>query len=168
MTVLRAAQALPHVPFELYGSGPEDDRMRAYIAEHCLANVLFDTTTRWGPKLQSRVAHALAVLDPSEWFQPSQYVLWESFSLGTPVLASRIGGSPDLVTDGVNGALFEPGDWQGLAALVSRLHQDPALSVSWGRGARATLERLLGHDGFYRRLIEIYGLAISRRRAASS
>jgi len=47
---------------------------------------------------------------PSIWQENSPLVIHEAFLAKTPVIASRIGGIPELVTDGVNGLLFKPGD----------------------------------------------------------
>jgi len=51
---------------------------------------------------------------PSICYENSPLVIYESFSQGTPVIGSRIGGVPELVIDGYNGYLFEPGDTLGL------------------------------------------------------
>jgi glycosyltransferase involved in cell wall biosynthesis len=45
---------------------------------------------------------------PSLWDEPMGRVVPEAFSVGTPVLGARRGGIPEMVTPGVNGALFEP------------------------------------------------------------
>jgi len=47
---------------------------------------------------------------PSIWYEPFGIVITEAFRAGTPVIASRIGGIPELVKDGYNGFLFEPGN----------------------------------------------------------
>src|SRR5207247_9451405 len=54
-------------------------------------------------------------------------VIREAFAAGGPVVASRIGGIPETVTDEVNGLLFEPGDVDDLARQLRRLIQEPDL-----------------------------------------
>ena len=69
--------------------------------------------TMHGAIPHERVPEALARLDvlvvPSIWPENSPLVIREAFLAGVPVVASRIGGIPEAVTDGVNGLLFEPG-----------------------------------------------------------
>lgn len=63
-------------------------------------------------------------------------VLMEAMSSGVPVIASRISGIPELVEDGVTGLLVPPGDAEGLARALARLHDDPALRRELARAGR--------------------------------
>lgn len=67
--------------------------------------------------------------------------LMEAMAAGLPVVASRLSGIPELVTDGETGLLALPGDAAALAAAIRRLHDDPALRRRLGRAARAAVER---------------------------
>jgi GT2 family glycosyltransferase/glycosyltransferase involved in cell wall biosynthesis len=84
-----------------------------------------------GPIAQEAVPAALAALDalvvPSIWPENSPLVIHEAFLAGVPVIAARIGGIPELVTDGTNGLLFSPGDVDDLSRLLSTLLAEPAL-----------------------------------------
>ncbi len=84
---------------------------------------------------------------------PSHYdgfpnVLIEAASLGTPLIASRTGGMRDLLTDGENAFLFEPGDEQGcLAAIARAAEADEATVARMGASAaRVTRERCDARD----------------------
>src|SRR5207302_1116688 len=61
----------------------------------------------------------------------------EAMAHGRPVVASAVGGIPELVEDGVTGYLVEPGDVAGLRAAIERLLADPALRRRLGRAGRA-------------------------------
>ena len=65
---------------------------------------------------------------PSIWPENSPLVIHEAFLAGVPVVASRIGGIPELVQDGVNGLLFEPGDADDLRARCSACSTNPRCS----------------------------------------
>jgi glycosyltransferase involved in cell wall biosynthesis len=58
---------------------------------------------------------------PSIWYDNSPTVIYESFTNGTPVLGSRIGGIPELIEEGINGYLFEPGNAYRLKAILEHL-----------------------------------------------
>ena len=78
-----------------------------------------------GPIAHDAVASALASIDvlvvPSIWPENSPLVIHEAFLAGVPVVASRIGGIPELVTDGRNGLLFNARDVTDLSRVLVRL-----------------------------------------------
>jgi glycosyltransferase involved in cell wall biosynthesis len=67
-------------------------------------------------------------------------VIVEALCRGRPVLASRVGGIRDLIRDGENGILVEPGDTAGLADAVVRVLADRALAERLAAGARPSVE----------------------------
>jgi GT2 family glycosyltransferase len=78
-----------------------------------------------------RIPSLLASLDvvvvPSVWAENSPVVIHEAFLAGVPVVASRLGGIPELVDDGKNGLLFRAGDIADLTRALERLVDEPAL-----------------------------------------
>lgn len=81
-----------------------------------------------------------ALLAPAMWDEPFSIVLLEAMSSGTVVVASRTGGTPELVADGVNGLLFDRGDADGCALAMAALG-DPARALDLRRAGRATIEQ---------------------------
>jgi glycosyltransferase involved in cell wall biosynthesis len=103
---------------------------------------------------------------------PSHYdgfpnVLIEAASLGKPLIAARTGGMRDLLTDGENAFLFEPGDEQGCAAAIGRAADadDATLARMGASAARAARERCDARDEA-RRYVEV--LDETRRSDATS
>ena len=72
---------------------------------------------------------------PSLWPENSPLVIHEAFQAGVPVVASRIGGIPGLVTHGVNGLLVEPGSIPDLSRALASLLEDPSLVTRLGAAA---------------------------------
>jgi glycosyltransferase involved in cell wall biosynthesis len=64
----------------------------------------------------------------------------EAMAVGLPVVATTVGGIPDVIEDGVTGLLIEPGDQDGLARALSLLLSDAALRHRMGAAARAVVE----------------------------
>jgi glycosyltransferase involved in cell wall biosynthesis len=82
-------------------------------------------------------------------------------SHGLPVIASRIGGMPDIVEDGVTGLLFEPGNANDLAAKMRHLWDSPELCRRMGQAGREKAIREYSDDVYYERLMAVYLKAIS-------
>lgn len=73
---------------------------------------------------------------PSIWEENSPLVIREALACGVPVIASRAGGIPETVRDGVNGLLFTPGDATDLARTLHRLLDEPDLLPQLRAGIR--------------------------------
>ena len=86
-----------------------------------------------------RTADMLVV--PSRWPEPSGLTVGEGLATGLPVVASRIGGIPEVL--GSAGRYFEPGDSTALATAIAELADDPGLR---SRMAEAARTRALRHD----------------------
>ncbi|MBI2386993.1 MAG: glycosyltransferase [Elusimicrobia bacterium] len=80
----------------------------------------------------------------------------EWMSLGRPVVASSVGGLPDIVADGVTGLLVPPGDSRALAEALSSLLLDPAKAEALGRAGRARWESEFGLASFFEATQRIY------------
>ena len=82
--------------------------------------------------------------------------LLEAMAAGCPVVATAVGGIPDLVSHGVNGLLVRPGDTQALVDAIARVLADPKLARSLGRAARATVAARFTPERSLERLGQIY------------
>jgi glycosyltransferase involved in cell wall biosynthesis len=101
------------------------------------------------PLAPADTLEALAEYDvvccPSLTLEGGPTVAIEAHAVGTPVIGTRIGGLAELVTDGVNGRLVTPGDWRGLADVLSAVAANPSGTVDrWRRAlpAARTMEQV--------------------------
>ena len=141
------APACPDVLFVLVGEGDVDAPDEPFIR-------------RLGP-LPNRDVRALypladVVVVPSVIPDALSRVILEAMSAGRPVVATRVGGTPELVLDGKTGFLVERGDPRGLADALRTLLRDHALRDALGAAARRHLESLAGAGGSVDRLLEVY------------
>lgn len=84
----------------------------------------------------------------------------EAMSAGLPVVATRVGGVPDLVDDGVSGHLVEPDDAEALASAVDGLLSDPGLAKEMGERGRLRAAEEHGCFRAAERLGELYERAL--------
>jgi glycosyltransferase involved in cell wall biosynthesis len=82
---------------------------------------------------------------------------------GLPVVASRVGGLPELVPDGEAGLLVAPGDTEGLAEALRRLIADPQLRRRLGDAGHAQVRERFDLASFRRAHLELYSRELARR-----
>ena len=82
--------------------------------------------------------------------------LIEAMASGLAVVVTPVGGVPDVITDGYNGFLVEPGDLEALADRLAALANDRHLCEVMGRRNRAIAEETLDVDAYVTRLLELY------------
>ena len=90
-----------------------------------------DNITYQGRYDNQQVGDVLNDLDlivvPSVWFENRPTIIVEALAMKTPVIASKIGGIVELIDDGINGLLCEPGNVDDLASKLQRVVDDPTL-----------------------------------------
>ncbi len=130
LTLLEACRALPEIPFVFAGTGPLEGRVnqapnvenRGFVA---------------GEELRRLIAQARFSVYPSEWYENCPFSVMESQMYGTPVLASDLGGAPELVQPGRTGDLFRGGDAQELTEHIKELWEDPELCRTYSENCRS-------------------------------
>lgn len=75
------------------------------------------------------------------WTEGTSISLLESQSCGVPAVVSKVGGNPSIISDGVNGFLFDAGDSQEMADKLKALIDDHDLRVRMGQAARSFVEQ---------------------------
>jgi glycosyltransferase involved in cell wall biosynthesis len=155
MTLLRAAAQVPELPLKIIGDGPLERAARAFIERHELTHI--EMLGYQPPEaVEQHLARALVCVFTSECYENCPLVILNALCLGTPVIASRTGGLPDLVPEGKAGWLFEPGNH---AALAERLHwiaAHQADAIALRPGARAWGASAFSEDSNYEKLMNIY------------
>jgi glycosyltransferase involved in cell wall biosynthesis len=135
--LLRALSRLPDaVTAWVVGGGPESERLRRSARDLSLEKrVHFLGNQR---HVQPYMQAADCFVCPSLWEEAAGLVNLEALACGLPVVASRIGGIPELVEDGRTGLLFPAGDAEALADGIARLADDRELRQRMSREARST------------------------------
>jgi glycosyltransferase involved in cell wall biosynthesis len=116
-----------------------------------------------GPRKEQALADADCLALPS-YAEGLPMAVLEGMAYGLPVLATRIGAIPEVITDGREGYLFAPGDVATLADRLARLGRDGDLRRTMGRAARARVEEEYSLDVMATRIRDIYEDVLRRRR----
>ena len=91
-------------------------------------------------------------------------MLIEAMELGLPIVASNVGGIPDVVVNGESGILVPEKDPVALANAFKRLEADPTLIQKLLAGARKRIDKCFTWDGIIERQVEVYKKVVDRRK----
>jgi glycosyltransferase involved in cell wall biosynthesis len=129
-------EAIPNARLAIVGDGPNKDALQVHFAE---TNTNFVGYLQ-GLELAAAFASADAFVFPSRT-ETLGLVLLEAMAAGCPVVAARSGGIPDIVTDGVNGYLFEPDDPEGAITATKSLLEAKEIREELRTNARTEAEQ---------------------------
>lgn len=155
--LLRAvAELLPRQPalrVLIAGDGPERQRLEALAAELGVAGAVTFLGAR---KDVPDILRALDVAVSSSDFEGSPLAVMEYMDAALPVVATTVGGVPDLIEPGVHGLLVARGDHVGLAHAIDDLLRDPERRREMGHRARERRESEFSIDVLVGRLEDLY------------
>ena len=158
--LIETAKYLPQDKFEIriIGEGDLTGQLKQQAAQY--PHVLF-TGKLVAPELareyrEANVFVLPAIVDHKGDTEGLGVVLIEAMECGLPVIASNVGGIPDVVVDNVSGLLVPEKSPVALADAIKRLAEDPQLTVQLLEGARNRIAEHFTWDNITRRQIEIY------------
>lgn len=159
LTLIKAVKGLS-VPLKIVGEGPMGEECKKYVQKNNIHNVHFEGH-RSGSELADLYEKAIFLVVPSEWYEVFGLIILEAFASGKPVIASNIGGIPELVLEKETGLLFEPGDNIELREKIDHLLSNPSLIAKMGEKAREKVEEEYTTELHYSNLMDLYKKAIS-------
>lgn len=121
----------------LVGDGAERDKLEAMVRDFDLKHVHFLGERR---DVDAILRHTDAAVLPSFWEGLSNALL-EAMAAGKPVIASAVGGSPEIVHHEGNGLLFPSDNDQALADAIKRLADDRTFCANLGAEGKATIKK---------------------------
>ncbi len=160
MTLIKAFEGLP-IKLIVVGSGELQPEIQNFIKMHNLENIELSGFIT-GERFKNIIKNAKFVIIPSEWYENSPLVVYESFAMCKPVIASNIGGIPELVTEDV-GLLFEPGNIGDLRKKITTLYYNDELIRKLGKNARTKVENFYNPEIHYKQIIKVYRRLVDGR-----
>lgn len=164
--LLQAVARLDDVELTIAGEGPERVRLEALAASLGIeGRVTFTGVVGQDEALWLyREADIFCLPSLSEGLP---VVLIEAMACSLPVVATRIDAIPELISDGRDGVLVEPGDAEELAAALGNLVSDPLLRRRLGAAARETVARLHDLEQQTARMAELFQSPVVGRAASA-
>lgn len=154
-TLMAAIKRTTGIALRIAGTGPLEAELRDYASGELADRVTFSGFVT-GESKNSLVAQAIATIVPSEWYENFPISVVESLAAGTPVIASRIGGLPEMIEHGSSGMLVEAGNVDELATAISMLAANEGVRKRMSAAALASARSRFGPESHYEQLIGIY------------
>lgn len=149
----------------VFGTGPLERECMKLTSELGLeGQVVFHG---FCPDVQSRLGTLDALVMPS-FSEGLPFALLEAMARGIPVIASAVGGIPEVIDDGVSGVLIPPGDVTRLAEAITRLRDNPALAQALAEGGLARIRERFDADDMIRRHAMLYRRTLGIQASGAS
>lgn len=159
-TLLQAAK-ISGIKLTILGDGPMRAVVETYARQH--ENIVYG-----GFKEKQEVIQALkkckALLFPSLWYEGFPMTIVEAFSVGTPVISSKLGAMVEMIEDQVNGLHVKAGDVEDLLEKIRLVDTQPDFARMLGRNARSIYEEKYAPEKNYQQLLHIYIQVINAKK----
>ncbi|EKD33426.1 MAG: hypothetical protein ACD_76C00032G0002 [uncultured bacterium] len=151
--LIEAGKRNKNIKIIIAGTGAYESRLRK-LAKNA-ANIEF-VGFKDSDELWNLVRGARFVVVPSVWYEVFGLSALEAMAHGKPVIASKIGGLPEVVKNNKNGLLFEAGSVKDLESRMKLLWNDPALCEKLGREGRRDAMENYNPEDYYKKLIQVF------------
>ena len=161
LNLIEAIGDIPDAKLLIAGDGPERERIEAYISEHKLDGRITLLGYQNQDSIHKYITNSRFVVIPSICNENCPYSVLEAMEIGKPIVASRMGGIPELIADGENGYLYKADDINELKEKLTLLLNDDEKVNSFAQKSRELYESYYSPDSYYNELIKIYNKVMS-------
>jgi glycosyltransferase involved in cell wall biosynthesis len=159
--IARRLASHPDIDFCMTGEGPERPAVLKLISRYRLTNRLY--APGFVPDVRPLLAATDVVVVPSR-LDGTPLIVMEAHLHGKPVIASAVGGLPEMIEHGRTGFLCEAGDVKAFCARIEELYSNPGLRMEMGERARAAADARCD----FQKMIEAYIAAFDPEPACKS
>ena len=142
----------------LIGDGPERDSLESFVTTHRLSNVEF-----LGEKINVQdYLQAFDLFVLTSVGEGISNTILEAMATGVPVIATRVGGNPEIIEDNVTGSLIPSGDYALLNEMISKYMNNKSLCQSQGQAGRFRCEKLFSLNVMVEKYDRLYSNLLNR------
>lgn len=150
-----------NIKYLFVGQGEYESRYKMRVREEHIDNIIF-TGFRKDIEYLFQIADVSVLCTNNSHKEGVSNVIMESMAMGLPVIATRAGGTPEIVQDGVNGYLIEVGDSNNLANRIEDIINNKKLRFYLSTKAKETIEDKFSIEKMVGDYINIYNKALAQ------
>ncbi len=152
--LIEAMKTLPQdIELHIVGKGAQEAELRLLARGY--DNIQFKGFLT-GKDLEDEYKNCIASVLPCNWFEAFGLTIAEAFAYAKPVIASNVGGIPEIIEHDVNGILTEPANSNQIAQAILKLDNDRELAVQMGKQGQEKVKNLFSPEAHYKKLIKVY------------
>ena len=137
--VIDAVAQIPRASLAIAGNGPDRSTLEKRAQEKLSGRAVFTGQLSHADTLATIQSADVFVLNSS--YEGLSHLLIEACALGVPIIATKVGGNPEVITDGENGVLIPAGDTSALVAALDRVFASNDLRARLGAAAKESANR---------------------------
>ncbi|MFJ9383227.1 glycosyltransferase [Peribacillus sp. NPDC101481] len=151
---------------KIIGTGSEEERLKNRVSKENIKNVRF-LGFKSGDELHNEISSSKATIIPSTWHEVFGLTIIESYSAGTPVIGSNLGGIPENIKDNKTGFVFENGNVESLKNALNKILSMDKSSIEYQNMVNESLvfKEEFTMDKYYSELIKLYEQLMFKKRA---
>ncbi|PJA96546.1 MAG: glycosyl transferase [Ignavibacteriales bacterium CG_4_9_14_3_um_filter_34_10] len=156
-TLVSAFSKLPQAKLKIVGTG----ELTEYVLKNSTSNIEYLGYKNWN-ELKELIKNSSFIIIPSECYENNPMTIIESYSLGKPVIGSKIGGIPEIVWENETGFLFEMGNVEMLVTTIKKAieTEDNNYSKMSENSFKFATDNF-STELYYQKLIEVYSSLIN-------
>lgn len=161
LAVKKVSNTYPDINLFIIGDGPEKENLERLVQKQNLRNNVTFTGVIKNENLTSYYKRSKIFVLPSVGSENNPLTIIEAMANGLPIIASRVGGIPEIIIDGINGFLYPPGNIDKMAKIVNLLLTNRELREKMSKENTDTFLRNFTPENHYEKLIKVYEKVIS-------
>lgn len=153
---IEVCKELKNIKFIIAGSGPMEEKCKN------ISNVEF-VGFKNGKELEEIISKALFTVYPSIWYENCPLSVLESESLGTPVLSTKLGGTTELIDNGITGCLIDNMSKESLAHAIQEMYYNKENLKKMSKNCIVKRNSMIDLDEYSKKIMNIYEEIIKKR-----
>lgn len=144
-----------NIDLYVIGTGPEEEKVKKFIKENDIKNIKMLGFMQREEAFKI-IQKSRAIIVPSKWYEGFPMTIAESFSLGVPVIGSKVGNIESIIDDRTSGLLFEMNNKTSLKEIIDHIFYNKEKNEELGENAYKTFYKYYTDENNYKTLSSIY------------
>lgn len=161
--LISAVKKCDEVKLLIAGTGPEEEKIKKYIKENKMESRVVLLGYLNQDEIRERIEKCRFVVIPSIWYENCPYSIIETLEIGKPIIASEIGGIPELVENEKNGLLYRYDSVDDLADKINELYYDQEKINKMKEASKNKFKMEHTEDVYYQKIMKVYRKAMGER-----
>jgi glycosyltransferase involved in cell wall biosynthesis len=165
--LIEAVSQVPGMTLDIAGDGPARSELEALAAQSGAQDRITFHGRLEPEALQALLRRSGVAVVPSRWYENMPLAILEAYAAALPVIGTALGGIPELIRPGIDGAIVAPADPRALGAAIASVVSNPDEAFKMGQAGRKKMLDTFAPTHHLAQLMDVYEEVASRPGSAS-